>query len=58
MCQVSLKRLQYSPRIFEKTMYNSRNVTYKSTGLVYFLTKITGKATRIGDQNKRRWNKN
>ena len=46
MCQVSFKRLQYTPKIFEKRMYNPRNVTYKSTTHVYFLTKTSGRITR------------
>ena len=58
MCQVSLKRLEYSPRIFEKKMYNPRNVAYKSTALVYLRTKITEKATRIGEQKKHKWPQN
>ena len=31
-------------------MYNPRNVAYKSTAHVYFLTKIKVRVTRIGEQ--------
>ena len=43
---------------FVKRLYNPRNVTYKSTALVYFHTNITRRATRIGEQKERRWPEN
>ena len=49
----NLKRLQSSPRIFERGC--TRNVTYNSIELVYFLMNFTGKATRVGNKKNLRW---
>ena len=46
----NLKRLQSSPKLFEKRMYSPRSVTYNSIDFVYFLMNTTEIATRIGDQ--------